>query len=555
MENRYCLIIYLLCFSIVAKAQSYPPGYFRHPLNIPMQLVANFGEIRTNHWHMGLDIRTQQKENLPIYASAGGYISRVVVEPGGFGQAIYINHPNGYTTLYAHLNGFFPALAQYIKKEQYARQSWKIDMQLPANLFLVEKGEYIGLSGNTGGSAGPHVHFEIRDTKTDKVLNPLLFRFPIGDAVPPTLVRLAMYDRNRSTYMQPPQLLSIQSTRGRTIRVGSDKISFAIGAVDRLSGSSNPNGIYSARVSVDGKPVSEFVLNNIDYVETRSMNAQIDYPLAVRRSIHVQHISPLPGEAVVSYNIFNEDGVIHLDDLDPHRILIEVQDANRNTSRLEFAVQYDPALKLSSARSAAERLIPNQVNIFERDDFELFTTERSVYDTIDVTYSADAGETNAVSLRHNFLDASIPSHDSIGVKLRTTLNLTDAEKDRMVIKNISGTKTFVQKAVWQNGFVSAKFRQFGSYQAFVDKEPPTINWISTDLTRARSIVFTPRDNFNNIKSFRAELDGKWLRFSNDKGKTWVYSFDERFPRGAHQLKVIVQDEAGNVAEKIFQVRR
>src|SRR6476660_4530559 len=159
--------------STTLLAQPYPQGYFRSPLNIPMQLVANFGELRANHWHMGLDIRTQQKQNLPVYAAAEGYISRVKIEPGGFGRAIYINHPNGYTTLYAHLNNFFPALERYVKEKQYSTESWSIYLEIPPDLFPVKKGTFIAYSGTTGGSQAPHLHFEIRKTDVDVNLNPL----------------------------------------------------------------------------------------------------------------------------------------------------------------------------------------------------------------------------------------------------------------------------------------------------------------------------------------------------------------------------------------------
>ena len=537
------------------KAQSYPKHYFRHPLNIPMQLVANFGELRTNHWHMGLDIRTQQKVNLKVFAAAEGYVSRVVVEPGGFGQAIYINHPNGYTTLYAHMNAFFPALQDYVKKQQYATESWKVDLQLAPDQFPVDKGQYIGLSGSTGGSQGPHVHFEIRDTKTDKVLNPLLFKFPIPDAVPPSVTRLAMYDRNKSTYMQAPQLLNIQKTKNSIIRVGSNKISFAIGAVDRFTGTPNPNGVYLAKLSVDGNPVSSFTLDQIDYNETRYMNGHIDYPYAAKGGAQLQHISPLPGATEIAYDTYGGDGVVHLQDGEVHDVLIEVQDANFNTTRIEFKVQYDGALTPASY-TGSEQFLPNNLNVFERENFQLVTTEKTMYDAVNVVYNVVENQAaNSVSQQHSFLSAAIPSHDFITVRILPSQPIAEEWKERVVIRNTSGTKTFVQKATWQKGWLMAKFRQFGNYQAFIDNEPPTVYLATTNLSKASRIVFTPKDNFNSIKSFRAELDGQWLRFTNDKGKTWIYSFDEKFPRGEHQLKIFVEDEAGNVTTKVWNVRR
>lgn len=548
------LFFFLLPFFTV-HAQKYPKGYFRHPLNIPMQLVANFGEIRANHWHMGLDIRTQQRENLPVYASADGYIARVKVEPGGFGQAIYINHPNGMTTLYAHLNQFSPALQQYVKEQQYRQETWAIDLEFLPKQFPVSKGDYIALSGNTGGSAGPHVHYEIRDTKTDKVLNPLLFGFPIPDAVPPTVTRLAMYDRNKSTYMQSPQILGLARVRGGLVKVGSDKISFAVGATDRFSGSNNPNGVYAATISVDGKPVSSFVHDNISYTETRYINAQIDFPYAARGGGHLQHLSPLPGAAGVAYDTFGGDGIIHLQDGEPHRVLVEVQDANGNATRIPFTIQYDKGLA-PAAGTPAEQFLPNSLNVFERESFQLVTTEKTMYDAVNVTFNATgSGAANAVSPLYTFLGSAIPSHDSVTVRIKPSTAIPEEWQDKVVIKSVAGRKTVVEKAVWQRGWLMAKFRQFGTYQAFIDNVPPNVSGVPSDLSGATRILFTPTDNFNTIRRFRAELDGQWLRFTNDKGRTWIYTFDEQFPRGEHQLKVVVEDEAGNVTERTWNVRR
>jgi hypothetical protein len=558
--HRQILCFFLFPLGFKAYTQNYPQNDFRNPMAIKMELVANYGEIRTNHWHMGLDIRTQQRENLPVHAAAEGQVSRIVVEPGGFGQAIYIDHPNGFTTLYAHMNSFYPALARYVKEQQYKMESWSVDLEIPKGMFPLEKGDYIGRSGNTGGSAGPHVHFEIRDTKTEKVLNPLLFNFPIPDAVPPSVSRLVMYDRNKSTYHQYPQnILLKRSGKNYTsspLRVGSDRISFAIGAVDRFSGSSNPNGIYRAVIRKDGTRISEFVLDNIDYDETRFMNAHIDYPWKARGGAIVQHISPLPGATGIGYQTYSDGGFIQLKDQEPHEIEIEIADTKNNTSRIILSVQYDPSLSKSFTVPQTQKFIPGQVNVFESGSFELFTMEGSLYDTVYTSYiQKNPADPSAISGLHIFNDATIPVHDSITVRLLPERDLLQEEMNKVIIRSVAGKRTHIQKAKWNNGWMMARFRQFGEFQAFVDNIPPQLNNISTNLTRAGAIVFAPTDNFKTIKNFRAELNGKWLMFSNDKGRRWIYRFDENFPRGSHELKVTVEDEAGNITTRIWNVRR
>ena len=563
MNIRTGLIAVVLFFTRIASAQqSYPQQYFRHPLNIRMELVANFGEIRTNHWHMGLDIRTQQRVNLPVYASADGYISRILVEPGGFGQAIYIDHPNGYTTLYAHLNSFVPAVAAYVKKQQYEIESWHINLTPDPGQFPVKKGELIAYSGSTGGSQGPHVHFEIRDTKTENCLNPLLFKFPIPDGVPPSITRLALYDRNRSTYDQAPQLLAIRKSgntytiTNNALRVGSNKISFAVGAVDRFTGTPNPNGIYSAQIFLDGQPISGFLHDDISYPDSRYINAQLDYPYKSRGGADLQHISPLPGAQQTAYHFTNSDGLIHLTDDKPHEVLIEVRDAAQNLSTIRFKLTYDPSLAKTYPGTGVQQFYPNHLNIFEREDFELFTTEQSMYDTASVQFTrAKSGAAAALSPLYTFLSPAIPSHDAVTVRIRLD-GLDDESRDRVVIRNTVGSRTYLQKAVLQqNGWASAKFRQFGSYQAFIDKEPPTVNNPPLNLSKSSRIVFTPTDNFKVIKRFRVELDGRWLCFTNDKGRSWIYYFDDKFPRGRHELKATIEDEAGNITEKTWTVTR
>ncbi|HEY8733832.1 MAG TPA: M23 family metallopeptidase, partial [Puia sp.] len=209
---RYIVFLLLLFYCNSVSSQlfelpHYPQREFSNPLRIPISLAANFGELRSNHYHMGLDIRTAHRENLPVFASADGFISKIRIEPFGFGQAVYIRHNNGFVTLYAHLNTLYPALASYVKRKQYELQVWNISIELPPALFQVKKGELIAYSGNTGGSQGPHLHFEIRTYPDDINLNPMLFGLPVADETPPVFRSLSVYDRNRSMFEQSPAFI------------------------------------------------------------------------------------------------------------------------------------------------------------------------------------------------------------------------------------------------------------------------------------------------------------------------------------------------------------
>jgi len=560
MKKRFVAAVALVGSFILnpalAQQKTYPKGYFRNPLNIKMELVANFGELRANHWHMGLDIRTQQRENLPVHAAAEGYISRIKIEPGGFGRAVYITHPNGFTTLYAHLNAFMPALESWVKEQQYQKQSWAVELTLPPQLFPVQKGQFFAYSGNTGGSAGPHVHFEIRDTKTENCLNPLLFDFPIADAVPPTLTRLALYDRNRSTYAQTPQLLALTKAgasyrllQSNSLKVGTDKISFALGAVDKFSASTNPNGIYSARIFLDDQLQSAFILDNISYDKTRYFNAQTDYRYKFAGGPWVQHLSRLPGDESGVYTPTESNGVLDLADGAPHNVKIEVCDANQNLSVLNFSVQYDASLHRPQSAEGVTKFTPNYVNVFEQEDFEAFTTETTVYDTVYVQYKKTSLAGADV---HHFVSASIPAHDGLTVRIKP--NIDESLKDKVVIRSTAGTRKTVEKGVWNGDWVSAKFRQFGTFEALVDDKPPVVPAPPTNLSKSTRLVFTPTDNLG-IKGFTAKLNGNWLRFTNNGGRTWIYTFDEKFPRGTHNLTVTVEDIAGNKTTKTWTVTR
>jgi Peptidase family M23 len=548
----------------------YARNYFRWPVANKPAIVANFGELRTGHWHMGLDIRTDQKENMPVYAAADGYIARVSIHPLSYGKAVYINHPNGLTTVYGHLNKFFPKLDSLVTNEQYRRQSWEIELVFTKDKFPVRKGQFIAHSGNTGASQGPHVHFEIRNTKTERCINPLFFNLPIADEVPPVFTRLALYDRDRSVYNQEPMLFSVKKTKisyvpakDTFIKTGFSKLSFAIGAYDCVSGSTNQNGIYNAIILFDSEPLAKFELDSMDYNETDYVNAHIDYSYRYSTGSYLQQLFKLPGDKGVAYKLRNNEGIIQLNDTNVHEVEITVKDVKQNASTLQFKVQRSDSVAFSTNYVRQNMFAPNYVNVFEQPDFELYLKEDCLYDTIQADFSRFMEATaNAASAVFRFCNASIPLHDEINIRIKPNVTVANEWKNKIVIKRTDGRTTNYRKAQWQKDptieWLAASFGDFGSYQALIDNVLPTINELgavdTTDLSRSKNIVFYPKDN-TALKTFRAELDGQWLMFTNDKGSPWIYTFDEQCPYGVHRLKIRIEDIVGNVTEKEWWFKR
>lgn len=501
---------------------------------------------------------------MPVYSSADGYVARVKIEPTGFGRAIYINHPNGFTTLYAHLNDFFPELEAYVKENQYQQEAWKVFLDLPPDLFSVKKGDVIAYSGNTGGSQAPHLHFEIRRTIDDVNVNPLLFGFPVADNTKPMIVRLAVYDRNKSTYEQNPKIFAVKKSGDgyiatpSLIKVASDKISFAITALDTHSGSINPNGIYEAWLFVDDELITGFQMDNISYDNTRYLNAHIDYRTRFGGGPFLQHLSQLPGYVNSIYINIKSDGVIHLSDSVVHFIRIVVKDTYGNTSELKYTVQSSGYSKINP-ESSGKKFYPNMVEVYEREDCEFFIAENCLYDSVHIRHTrTTAANPMVVSAVHTIGAPSIPLQDSFMVRIKP-LPIFTKDTQHVIMQRLGGAKKEVSKVAWYNGWASARFQDFGNFQLVVDKEPPLLVPFGitngANLSNASRIAFTVRDNLEKVNNFRAELDGKWLQFTNDKKRTFIYRFDEMCPPGQHELKISVEDEAGNIATRLYQFTR
>ncbi len=544
---------------------TYPKGYFRDPLDIPIQLAANFGELRNNHFHMGFDIRTNQRENLPVYAAAGGYVSRIKVERSGFGHAIYITHPNGFTTLYAHLNQYYPALEAYVKNKQYHDEQWEQEISFSPDQFPVTKGQFIAFSGNTGASQGPHLHFEIRDTKTGNNLNPWLFDFTLPDKVAPVIYRLYAYDRRYSTYQSAPKTIAIKAAgknytaRDAVVELSTPIVSFGIAAEDKTSTTGFRFGIYEASIAVDDSVLADFRLNNISYTDTRYVNGSIDYKTKASGGGYIQHLSRLPGN---QSTIFSDagDGKIILSDTEIHTAEIVVSDAAGNSSHLSFKFRWNPAITkdLVFAQNSIA-MPPGQKNVYEDDDLRLEFSPRAFYDTVPFVHSfQQTNEPRVISAVHHLANYTIPVHDSFEVGIKPGIMPPDTLQERVVIQLVSNRKVEAEKGIWKDGFVYGKFRDLGNVKLLLDTIAPRltpVGWTNgSSLRNKRSMTFVATDNNGELSTFNAYVDGQWILFSR-KNNFFIHTFDQKIAPGSHEMRVVVTDIVGNTTEKIYRFSR
>ncbi|MDQ0783531.1 M23 family metallopeptidase [Chryseobacterium sp. W4I1] len=553
-------LLFIICFfnAVTAKAQNnYPQNYFRNPLNIPMQLAANFGAVRANHFHMGLDLRTNSQENLTVVAAADGYVSRIKVERYGFGNAVYITHPNGYTTVYAHLNKFFDKLDEFVKERQYKEEKWEQDITFSPGQFPVVKGQLIALSGNTGGSAGPHLHFEIRDTKTEECLNPLLFGFNIPDSVSPTISGLYWYDRRFSTYEPGANGIAVKKSgntyMANVVQVNSPSVSFAIKAVDKANQGFSL-GIYNAELFMDDQLIYSFKIDKVSYDDTRYLNGCIDYAKFIRDKMSIQHLSVLPGMKLKNYSS-GSDGIINFQDDKIHNIEIILKDVNGNTSRLTTKVQF--IQNSEKVSSNGKTVVPSTGKTIKTENAEINLSKNAVYDAVNFNmYEKTDGEavSNVIVLNSSY----IPVHDDYLLKIRPNRKLTNEEKNKVVMELNYGSDKSTVKGEWSADWMEGSFNRLGTARLLLDNSLPSVssNWKDGAVITSSVLRLKGTTKIGDIESFRAELDGNWLRFARVKDD-FVYVFDEKCPKGSglHTLKITTVNTAGNNNTQTFTFQR
>lgn len=525
------------------------------PLDIPLVLSGNFGELRADHFHTGLDFKTQGKEGFPVLAATDGVIARVKISPFGYGKALYLSGPRGLTTVYAHLQRFAPAIDQWALDQQYSQERFELDAW-PRQSFVFQQGDTIGWSGNSGGSGGPHLHFEIRETSSQKPLNPLLWDFDVADKRAPEL---------RGLWLLPHESASINGRRrpvklereGVVVVKGGFRV--AIDALDRLDAANNRCGIYKAEMRLDGAVIFEWELDTLDFAVNRDMNAHAYFPVWNSSGEQVHRMHRLPGNRLPIYPKQTTSGIVACDSLtECQRVLaIHVWDVHGNAVQKSWDIVFQSETSGDEINRGAVRLNRSNTHILKakQGGVEVMCPPLSFYDD----FALDVAKIDSVTFQIG--EPQVP----VSKPLQVTLGLSDFHSKHRQCSNQTAVRSLDEdgdELGWYHGtcqdsmFVFST-RQLGRFELAVDSLAPEISPHLRHRTAQDSILVVKAGNelrFNlsdagvGIANFGASLDGEWILMQWDpkRERVWYELGDGRHLKGAKQrLIVTAMDEAGN----------
>lgn len=548
------LFFYISIFIFPCFSQQYI-----HPVNIPPALSGNFGELRNNHFHSGIDYKTQQAVNKPILAIEDGYVSRINVSPSGYGLALYIDHPaTGHTSVYGHLNSFSKKIADYVKSKQYEQESYRVELYPEKNELTVTRGEQIALSGNTGSSGGPHLHFEIRDTRSQNPLDVLEFVPRIPDTRKPDLRGVAFYPVQGKGVVNgsanPTRLTISKDKAGNPLGLGKSitawgRIGVGVKAYDRMNGQNNIYGVKFVRLFVDNELIYSSTMRRFSFDKTRMLNSFIDFEdWRLRNSFYMKSFIE-PGNTLPLYKVTN-NGYIDINEEKSYRLRYELEDHAGNTLSYSFTIQ-GKKTPIPESITCNNHMTWSLSNSYMDYGFALTIPAGNLYTDICFSHSS-AKNASFLSDVHLVNNNRVPLHTNATMWIKLTADsLANKSQYGIVTVNNNGTRSWVG-GTYKNGGVETTIRELGlRYAVMADNTPPTItpiepaNWASRRQIRIRL-----SDNLSGVAWHRGEINGEFVLFSHDmKSSVYTYVFDDsRLTKGPQELIFTARDGAGNVSE-------
>ncbi len=536
-----------------AQAQHVQESNFCSPFDFPILLSANFGELRPNHFHNGLDIKTQGVTGKPIHCIADGYVSRVAVLHGGYGQAIYVTHPNGLTSVYGHVISFAKNIQTYVRQYQYAHETFVCDLKFQPGQFPVKKGDIIALSGNEGASAGPHLHLELRRTETGEYIDPMpYFKHLLKDSKAPVGKLIGIYPIqgkgvvNGSSHKK---LLAIGNLKQSVHAWG--EIYTGISAKDYMDGTSNFYGVHSVTLYVDSVQVFNSTIDKVLPDENRMINGFTDYEELTRTRRLIMRSYKLPGNRLRLLHTNENRGAVTIDEERDYHFRYALEDNFGNRRTYQFIVKGKRQDIPEYKPEANEMLYWNQANVIQKPGMELVVPRYYVYE--DVPLRTDMrGDSSRIAFDY-ILDAGrtpIHSYCELSIGLR---HMPVADTTKYYIVQKAGKRRSSMGGKYANGWIKTRVRSLGTFSVDVDTIAPQITPIGQGGWRtSRNIRFRIKDMESGIGSYKVYIDGKFVLFGLKKG-ILVIQDPEKVKKGVpHKLEVTVTDQCGNMARKEYK---
>ena len=566
MRALLTVICLLFLFAINTYAiKNSGDNSIKSPLNPPYYFAGNFGELRPNHFHAGLDFRTQGKIGLPVYAVKDGYISKIGVSPTGYGNVLYMNHSDGTTTLYGHLLKFQTSIQDYVREKQYDKESFALTLNPSENQFRFKQGDIIAWSGNTGSSGGPHLHFEIRNSKSEIAENPLFYPMGITDKSAPKVIALYVYplDKNSNIGKErtKKRLEAISVPGGYRLKNNAPlevfgKIGFGVQAEDYFNGVGLKCGIYSAHLYCDKKEVFGFKMDQVAFEDTKYANSQGDLEEYMSASRRVERLYKQPGNKLDIYTLPNSSGVLNFDDGKSHDFELIVSDAFKNKATLHFKTKEKKSIAPVRPKPNLKEFAYDKSNSFENDKIKIEIPKGALYDNLYFNYSATPKIAGCYSELHKVGSKTILTHIPYTLSISCEELPSDLKNKALIVAvdPAKGRKSAIG-GEYSHGWVTAKANAMGTFSIAIDQTPPVITPViakgKKSINIPKLLQFHISDNLSGIKSYKGEIDGHWALFEYDeKIGLLTYTIDKtKVAAGkSHLLHLEVKDNKNNSSE-------